>query len=115
MEQETVTLTNIEVMNLYRSLTKLYQNSELRFPISFTYKLYKNIQSIENIVLSIQNFYSQNFDGEDVDSFDEETLYNYNEFCMTKNTITIEKVSIDDLKNINLSIKDYQAIDFMIK
>lgn len=120
MEQEKVTLTNAEIINLYNSLTPLYRNSEIKFPIRFTYALYKNILSLEEIAVSIQNFYNQNFsdlDLQDINgrSYNEEKKKEYNDFCAIENEITIEKCTIDDLRDIELSLQDYQAIDFMIK
>lgn len=112
---ETITFNNLKIMTLYNSLTEIYLNQEIKFPIKFAYLLYKNIQSIENIVTSIQNVYRTNFENKDINEFDEEQLKAYNEFCDIENELQIETCSIEELGNINLSLRDYQAISFMIK
>lgn len=115
MEKEIKNLTNGQIYSIYESLKELYLNKDLEFPIEFLYYLYRNIQIIEPIAVSINQVFKRSFEGVDLNDCDNETKKRYDDFCNIKNNVMIETCPLSILKDINLSLHDYQSIDFMIK
>lgn len=117
MEQKSEIFTNLEIFLMYQKLVKFYSNTELKLPITFVYYLNKNIKTIEKIYISIEEVFLKEFKTEslNLEECNEETKKQYSEFCEIKNNVSIELCPLELLKDVKLSLQDYQAIDFMIK
>lgn len=106
--------SNEEIFNIYKKLENFYKNNRSQMPISFVFCLERNVQSIEPVYNAIIKT-AVELDTRYEDKQSEEYKQAYKDFSEMENTIDIRFYSLKDLKDVKLTWKDYQAIDFMME
>lgn len=117
-------MTNNEIIKLYRGLDRLSQDDSLKFSVATCFLLFKNkkiltpvIESIKETRMILLKKYGTPQDGgitipnERLPEFQKE----YNELMDTENEIELNKISIEDLKDIKIDMKTMEDLFPIIK
>lgn len=132
--KETIKLTNMEIVNILRSLNApdgFFKSADpdKKLPVTLLFTISKNVKALEalnQVVVEQEEAINTDYFNEEKSNtnengqmeikaeFRDEFIQKKNELFSIENDVEIDMINVNNIANLSLTPADFQAISFMI-
>ena len=132
--KETIKLTNMEIVNILRSLNTpdgFFKSSDpdKKLPVTLLFTISKNVKALEalnQVVVEQEEAINTDYFNDEKSNtnengqmeikaeFRDEFIQKKNELFSIENDVEIDMINVNNIANLSLTPADFQAISFMI-